>query len=73
MASENEADIVLSGEIVRSKLRTVDGADGHLPMTEILFDRAGAPSPFGDDLLFPLPVSDLTYVHPVPGAPPAHL
>jgi len=57
--------------VVRSKARPAP--EGHLPLSEFLFDRAGAASPFGDDLLFPLPVSELTYVHPVPGAPHAHL
>lgn len=47
--------------------------DGHLPLTEILFDRPGAASPFGDDLSFPLPVSQLTYVPPSPDAFPQHL
>jgi len=47
--------------------------DGRLPLTEFLFDRAGAASPFGDDLRFPLPVSQLSYVHPHPDAAPQHL
>jgi succinate dehydrogenase / fumarate reductase iron-sulfur subunit len=38
--------------------------DGHLPITELLSDRAGAPSPFGDDQTFPLPVSAIVYQHP---------
>jgi hypothetical protein len=46
---------------------------GRLPVTEFAFDRAGAASPFGDDLHFPLPADRLTYVHPVEGAPPMHL
>jgi hypothetical protein len=37
---------------------------GNLPLTEFTFDRAGAASPFGDDLNFPLAVSELSYVHP---------
>ena len=35
--------------------------DGHLPVSEIVAARAAAPSPFGDDQEFPLPVEDLTY------------
>ena len=35
--------------------------DGHLPVSELIADRAAAPSPFGDDQTFPLPVEDLTY------------
>jgi succinate dehydrogenase / fumarate reductase iron-sulfur subunit len=37
---------------------------GRLPVSEFAFDRAGAASPFGDDLRFPLPVESLSYVHP---------
>ena len=36
-------------------------ADGHLAVSELLADRAAAPSPFGDDQSFPLPVDRLTY------------
>jgi succinate dehydrogenase / fumarate reductase iron-sulfur subunit len=43
---------------------------GRLPVTEFAFDRAGAASPFGDDVRFPLPVEALTYVHPGPEADP---
>ncbi|GID97749.1 hypothetical protein ACFQFC_22005 [Amorphoplanes digitatis] len=35
--------------------------DGHLAVSEIISDRAAAPSPFGDDQTFPLPVERLTY------------
>ena len=35
--------------------------DGQLPVSEILADRPAAPSPFGDDQTFPLPVEELTY------------
>jgi hypothetical protein len=37
---------------------------GRLPVTESTSDRAGANSPFGDDITFPLPVHQLTYEHP---------
>ncbi len=40
------------------------GPDGKLALTEFTLDRSGAPSPFGDDLQFPLPVDGLTYQHP---------
>ena len=46
---------------------------GRLPVSEFAFDRAGAASPFGDDVPFPLPPGRLTYVHPVDGAAPMHL
>jgi hypothetical protein len=35
-----------------------------LPITEFTFDRAGAGSPFGDDLRFPL--TQVSYEHPEP-------
>jgi succinate dehydrogenase / fumarate reductase iron-sulfur subunit len=38
--------------------------DRRLPVSELLFDRPGAASPFGDDQTFPLPVSALVYRHP---------
>jgi succinate dehydrogenase / fumarate reductase iron-sulfur subunit len=40
------------------------GPDGKLPLSEILIDRAGAASPFGDDVTFPVPVERLRYIHP---------
>jgi len=72
MASKNSADVVLPNSgvvLVRSK----PAKDGHLPINEACSDRPAAGSPFGDDLTFPLPVSELSYVHPTPDAPPAHL
>ena len=35
--------------------------DGRLPVSELVASRAAAPSPFGDDQRFPLPVEELTY------------
>jgi succinate dehydrogenase / fumarate reductase iron-sulfur subunit len=37
---------------------------GRLPVSEFAADRAGAASPFGDDLTFPVPIDRLTYEHP---------
>lgn len=37
---------------------------GHLPVSEILFSMAGAASPFGDELSFPLPVDSIVYETP---------
>ena len=37
---------------------------GRMPVSEFAFDRAGAGSPFGDDIEFPVPVDRLTYEHP---------
>jgi hypothetical protein len=39
----------------------VSSKDGRLPVSELIADRAAAPSPCGDDQTFPLPVEDLTY------------
>jgi hypothetical protein len=36
---------------------------GRLPISEMAYDRPAAPSPFGDDVVFPLPVSELQYTH----------
>jgi succinate dehydrogenase / fumarate reductase iron-sulfur subunit len=46
--------------------------DGHLPVNEMLGEYQGACSPFGDDLVFPLPVENLNYSHPDPHAPTGH-
>jgi hypothetical protein len=35
--------------------------DGHLAVAELVSDRPAAPSPFGDDQEFPLPVEQLRY------------
>ena len=35
-------------------------------VSELLSDRVGAPSPFGDELTFPLPVESLTYIPSTP-------
>jgi succinate dehydrogenase / fumarate reductase iron-sulfur subunit len=37
---------------------------GKLPLSELTFDRPAAPSPFGDDVTFPLPPDELNYAHP---------
>jgi hypothetical protein len=37
--------------------------EGRLPVSELAADRPGGPSPFGDDLTFPLPVDELRYTH----------
>jgi hypothetical protein len=42
--------------------------DGHLPVSEFLGELQGPPSPFGDDIEFPLPIAKLGYVHPDPKA-----
>jgi hypothetical protein len=37
-------------------------AKGYLAVSEMVADRAAAPSPFGDDQTFPLPTNRVTYV-----------
>ena len=37
---------------------------GRLAVSEFAADRAGAASPFGDDITFPVPADRLTYEHP---------
>jgi hypothetical protein len=36
------------------------------PVNELLSNKAGSQSPFGDDISFPLPVENLHYHHPGP-------
>lgn len=43
--------------------------EGYLPVSEFLFNRAGAGSPYGEELEFPLPVDRLPYRHPDPQVP----
>jgi succinate dehydrogenase / fumarate reductase iron-sulfur subunit len=47
-----------------SKTRSRVVKPGRLPVSEFAADRAGAASPFGDDLTFPVPPERLTYEHP---------
>lgn len=49
--------------VTESSGREARGVDmkGHLHVSELVSDRAAAPSPFGDDQTFPLPVERLTY------------
>lgn len=43
-----------------AQLRGVD-MKGKMHVSELVSDRAAAPSPFGDDQTFPLPVESLSY------------
>jgi len=36
------------------------------PVNELLSNKAGSQSPFGDDVTFPLPLESLHYHHPGP-------
>jgi succinate dehydrogenase / fumarate reductase, iron-sulfur subunit len=61
-----------AGEVQRANWhRTLPAAtvaavdeEGRLPISEVAFDRSGAPSPFGEDIQFPLPPGSLNYAHP---------
>ncbi len=48
---------------VRGGTRSQPAKDGRLPVSEVAYDRPGGPSPFGDDIEFPLPVEELRYTH----------
>jgi hypothetical protein len=64
------AQTKLPGTAVRGgagdrKTQPVD-VKGHLDVSELLSNRAAAPSPFGDEQTFPLPVESLTYISSTP-------
>jgi succinate dehydrogenase / fumarate reductase iron-sulfur subunit len=48
------------------------GPDGKLDVAELLAQRAGGPSPFGDEQTFPLPPGGFVYNHPSPGKDDDH-
>lgn len=50
-------------EVTASPQGAPRGVDmkGQLHVSELVSDRAAAPSPFGDDQTFPLPVEQLSY------------
>jgi succinate dehydrogenase / fumarate reductase iron-sulfur subunit len=56
--------------VIPSRARIVP--EGRLPVSEFALDRAGAASPFGDDITFPMPISRLTYTPPSEDAYPQH-
>jgi succinate dehydrogenase / fumarate reductase iron-sulfur subunit len=59
---------VTAGETPFSSARVPEGPhvrdDGKLDVAELLAQRSGGPSPFGDEQQFPLPEGGITYVHP---------
>jgi succinate dehydrogenase / fumarate reductase iron-sulfur subunit len=44
--------------------RSRQARQDRLPISEFAFDRAGAASPFGDDVQFPIEPERLVYAHP---------
>ncbi|GIF05345.1 hypothetical protein [Actinoplanes siamensis] len=60
MASEGK----LPGtDVSKTRGGSARGVDmkGQIHVSELISDRAAAPSPFGDDQIFPLPVESLRY------------
>ena len=43
--------------------------NGRMAVSEVTFDRAGAASPFGESVTFPLPATELNYHHPTEDHP----
>ena len=52
---------VEAGRATQKPGRASSIKEGHLPVSELIADRPAAPSPFGDDQTFPLPVERLKY------------
>jgi hypothetical protein len=66
VAAENKLPgTAVTGGAGDRRTQPVD-ARGHLAVSELVADRAAAPSPFGDDQTFPLPVDSLTYIPSTP-------
>ena len=66
MAAENKLPgTAVTGGAGDRKTQPVN-AEGHLDVSELVADRAAAPSPFGDDQTFPLPVEELNYIPSTP-------
>ena len=61
MATEPRQTPADPPKAVKARSRTVK--PGRLPVSEFAFDRAGAASPFGDDIVFPVPPEQLDYQH----------
>jgi hypothetical protein len=73
VVTENLEDDVASGAQrsdaqarEKSAAKNAPTDDGHLAVSELIADRPAAPSPFGDDQTFPLPVEDLSYKPAIP-------
>jgi hypothetical protein len=66
VAAENKLPgTAVSGGAAERQTKSVS-MEGHLNVSEIISDRAAAPSPFGDDQTFPLPVEELSYIPSTP-------
>jgi succinate dehydrogenase / fumarate reductase, iron-sulfur subunit len=60
---EAEHGVKWGRQVPRPQAPPVD-ARGRLALSEFTFERAAAPSPFGDDVTFPMPSEGLNYHHP---------
>lgn len=61
--AQAQAGVNWHREVPKPTAPTLDES-GRLPLTELTFDRPAAPSPFGEDVSFPLPPEHLNYAHP---------
>lgn len=50
--------------VAAEKSRAGTIKEGHLAVAELVSERPAAPSPFGDDQTFPLPVEELNFRPP---------
>jgi hypothetical protein len=57
-------------EVPVAEERAQTPKEGHLPVSELVSERAGPLSPFGEDVEFPLPADKVAYVHPTDGDRP---
>ncbi|MEV0727565.1 succinate dehydrogenase/fumarate reductase iron-sulfur subunit [Polymorphospora sp. NPDC050346] len=64
--AEAERGVNWHRQVPRPQTSAVD-QNGRLPLTELTSENAAAPSPFGDDVRFPLPSERLNYHHPRQG------
>jgi hypothetical protein len=60
----------MAGKAPKYPEETWPVAHPELAVSEFTAENAGAQSPFGDDLIFPLPVEKLRYTHPSPADKP---
>jgi hypothetical protein len=56
----------MAGRAPKNPEESWPAAYPELAVSEFTAEHTGAQSPFGDDLIFPLPVEDLRYAHPTP-------
>lgn len=62
--AEAKRAVMWHRQVPRPQAAPVDETTGKMALTELTFGRPAAPSPFGDDVTFPLPPETLNYAHP---------